>query len=211
MKRDVAFKVAEALVDHLRPACKRIEIAGSIRREKSDVKDIEILAIPDLSIIVPRAPLEFGKPIPPVHKTMLDKLVHDMEEAGDVRVEVQGDRYKRMYLNYAGIKCDLFLNIPPSQWGVQMVIRTGPSEFSHWCVTNRKRYRGALPDGYFVKHLVVWDANELDKFRMPSDPDKAIALLTETNHLSMPEEIDFLNFLKLGWIEPRDRIARWNT
>jgi DNA polymerase/3'-5' exonuclease PolX len=207
MKHDVALKAAEALVKHLRPACVRIEIAGSIRREKPEVKDIEILAVPDLTPVA-RVKPEFGKPIPPVHKTLLDKLVTEMENEGDIRLEANGDRLKKLYLNYAGIKVDLFISIPPSEWGVQMVIRTGPSDFSHWCVTRRNN-GGALLNSYFVKHQVVWIENEITKHEVPEDPNKSVAVLSEQNHLSMPEESDFLKFLDLEWIEPRERVARW--
>lgn len=206
MKYRDAFKVAEALVAQLEPVCTRIEIAGSIRRMKPDVKDIEIVAVPDLTP-VPRAKLEFGKPIPRLFNTALDKLVNAMLKDGSILLEKDGDRFKKFHLKDSNIKVDLFLTIPPSHWGVQMVLRTGSEDFSHWVVTERTR--GALPKGYFVKHQVVWINSEIDKFRIPGDPDKAIALLTESNHLSMPEELDFLRFLDLGWIEPKDRVARW--
>lgn len=208
MKHDVALKVAEALVEHFRPACVRIEIKGSISRLKPEVKDIEIVVVPDMKPL-PRAPLEFGKPIPPAHKTLLDKLVFDMKEANDILLEANGDRYKKMYLKYAGIKVDLFIVIPPAEWGVLAVIRTGPSDFSHWCVTSRK-FGGALPEGYFVKHGVVWLEMYIKKNEVPDDQNKALKLLTDTNHLSMPEEIDFLKFLGLSWIEPSERVARWS-
>lgn len=207
MKYDVAFRVAEALVDHLRPTCERIEVKGSVSRFKPEVKDVEILVVPDLTP-VPRAMLEFGKPIPPLYKTQLDKLLAEMAHDDAIRLDQSGPRKKTFYLKYAGISVDLFICIPPSQWGVQAVIRTGPSDFSHWCVTS-KRSGGALPVGYFIKHQVVWIESEIDKQDMPEDADIAIELLTDTNHLSMPEEIDFLNFLELGWIEPKERVARW--
>jgi DNA polymerase/3'-5' exonuclease PolX len=207
MKLTEALPVAQALLDHFEPACREIKIAGSLRRGKAEVKDIELVCVPNDT--PPEKPkLEFGKPIPPAHKTMLDELVHGMAQAGDVQMELNGDRLKRMYLKYAGIKCELFINVPPSEWGVQFLIRTGPSDFSHWCVTSRK-FGGALPDGYFVKHQVVWIADEISKQDMPPKAEDAVALLTDTNHLSMPEEVDFLNFLELGWLEPGERRAKW--
>jgi DNA polymerase/3'-5' exonuclease PolX len=207
MKHEAALPVAQALLDYFAPACREIKIAGSLRREKDEVKDIELCCIPDdTPPAKPRA--EFGKPIPPTHKTKLDELVHRMVQTDDIRMEANGDRYKRMFLKYAGIKCDLFINVPPSEWGVQLLIRTGPKDFGHWCVTNRK-YGGALPDGYFVKHQVVWIAEEIGKRDIPDDPKKSVALLTDANHLSMPAEVDFLNFLELGWLEPSERRARW--
>jgi len=206
MKHNDAFKVAEALVEQLRPVCERIEIKGGLSRFKPDVHDIEILVVPDLTP-VQRPMLEFGKPIPRAYNTQLDKFVDEMRKDGVIRVEADGDRYKRFSLNAVGIKVDLFINIPPSDWGVQAVIRTGPKDFSHWIVCNRPR--GPLPKGHFVKHQVVWVESEIKKHEVPENPDKAIALLTDTNHLCMPEEIDFLNFLELGWIEPKDRVAKW--
>jgi DNA polymerase/3'-5' exonuclease PolX len=38
--------IARAVVERLRPACQRIEIAGSLRRHRPMVGDIEICAIP---------------------------------------------------------------------------------------------------------------------------------------------------------------------
>lgn len=209
MKHDVALKVAEALVEHLRPACERIEIAGSIRRGKAEVKDIELVCVPDLTRVPRRAPLEFGKPVPPSYKTELDRLIGEMAAAGDVSVDLKGDRMKKLYLRYAGIHVDVFINLPPSQWGVQLAIRTGPADFSHWLVTQRK-YGGALPDRYFVKHQVVWDADKIRKSGMPEDPNKAVMLyVDEGSHVPMAEEAEFLGFCGLGWIEPREREARW--
>lgn len=205
MKHDVALKVAEGLVGHLGPACVRIKIAGSIRRLKPEVKDIELVCVPDLTVTPRRAPLEFGKPAPPSYKTELDRLIAEM--GGDVRLEANGARMKKLDLRYAGVKCDLFINLPPAQWGVQLAIRTGPADFSQWLVTQR-RHGGALPDVYFVKHQVVWDARNVDRSDVPDDPNKAVALM-EGNHVAMAEEAEFFALCGLGWIEPRERRAKW--
>ena len=206
MKHAIAMKAAEALVEQLRPVCTRIEIRGSLARLKPEVGDIEILASPNLTP-VPRPMLKFGQPIPRAYNTHLDKLVDELYKAGAIQLEKDGDRLKHFYLKEAGIGVDLFINIAPSDWGVQSVIRTGPKDFSHWIVCNRPR--GPLPQGYFVRHQVVWIESEIKKHEIPDDADKAIPLLTDTNHLCMPEEIDFLKFLGLGWIEPKDRLAKW--
>jgi DNA polymerase/3'-5' exonuclease PolX len=207
MKYSEALPVAQALRDHLQAACTRIEIAGSIRRARPEVKDIELVCVPDMSGM-PAPKLEFGKPIPKAHKTMLDASIAHMKELGDVEIKMNGERMKKFRLKYAGIWVDLFINIPPSDWGVQYLIRTGQKEFGHWCVTNRK-HGGALPDGHFVRHQVVWVESEIGKREVPDNQDKALKLLTPVNHLSMPEEVDFLNFLELGWIEPGERRAKW--
>jgi len=195
MRHDSALKVAESLVEYFRPACMRIEIAGSVRRGKPEVKDIEIVAIPDLSP-PPPPKLEFGKPPPVVYRTLLDMMVVQMASIGDIHIMKNGDRYKQIYLKYAGICLDLFLVLPPAQWGVQMVIRTGPADFSHWLVT-RKSKGGGLPDDAIVEDGVVGNRIRNEKG------------FAREGEIPMSEEIDFLKFCGLGWIEPKDRVARW--
>lgn len=41
-----AEKIAEAVVKRLRPYCKRIEVAGSVRRKKPWVNDVDLVLIP---------------------------------------------------------------------------------------------------------------------------------------------------------------------
>jgi DNA polymerase/3'-5' exonuclease PolX len=195
MRHDSAWKIAESLVEHFRPACKRIEIKGSLIRQKPDVKDIDLLVIPDLTPL-PRPRLEFGKPIPKVHKHALDKMIMEMVDGHAIYLEKFGERLKRFHLNYAGISCELYLILPPATWGVRSVIRTGPAEFSHWIVSH-KRLGGAMPDGYRVQDGAVWEGDQEED-------------LTGKIPLGFDEEKEFLEWLGLGWIEPKDRVARWN-
>jgi len=188
MKHADALKVAESLVEHFRPACERIEIKGSLCRLKSDVKDIDLLIVPDLSPL-PRPRAEFGMPLPIVHKTMLDKMIAEMQADGAIRLEKVGDHSKKFYLKYAGISVEMYLVLPPATWGVRSVIRTGPADFSHWMVT-KKMHGGALPDTYYVKDGAVWDRTFEMKFETP-------------------EEIYYFKLCGLGWIEPSERVARW--
>ena len=51
---ETAGKIAEQLKTEMSPYCRQIEIAGSIRRGKREVKDIEICAIPKWSNSLPR-------------------------------------------------------------------------------------------------------------------------------------------------------------
>ena len=46
MQLEKAEKIARKYVDLLAPFCERIEIAGSTRRKKPEVGDIEIVCIP---------------------------------------------------------------------------------------------------------------------------------------------------------------------
>ena len=197
MQHNTALKVAEALLDHLQPACSRIEIKGSIARLKPEPKDIELLAIPVPGKVTSGRP-EFGKPLPKIYPSLLDKLLDEMEQRDELYFEKDGPRYKQLWLKYAGIAVDLFLVLPPAQWGVQAVIRTGPAEFGHWMVT-RKCKGGALPDDYLVEGGVVGE-------RVRTEKGDA-----RQGEIPMPEEIDFLRFCGLDWIEPKDRRPQWGN
>lgn len=184
MERDKAVIVAERLIGWLRPACERIEIAGSVRRGKPEVKDIEIMAVPKSEAPKP----VFGQR--QVFPRMIEQVLHNMEfTRGLVEPVKGGEKYKQFWLlegKIHVIKVDLFLVTPPAQWGVQMVIRTGPAEFSQWMVTQRYK-SGALPDDYFVENGAVWDRTDA------SAP------------IPMPEEKDFFELCGLEWMDPAKR------
>ena len=126
-----AEKIASRVVEKLMPYCQRIEIAGSIRRRKSEAGDIDIVAEPK------RVPHLFGVPfwqgIPTENLGLVVK---------------NGLRYKQVLLTEK-IYLDLFIVHPLAQLGVILAIRTGSTEFSHKLVSHTPyRY---LPKEYIVK------------------------------------------------------------
>jgi DNA polymerase/3'-5' exonuclease PolX len=192
MKYDEALPIAEKLVELLILGCKRIEIAGSIRRLKPDPSDIEIVAIPDL---LPARPL-FGIPY---QSTQLGMILSSLELGDDENIKLHrclgGDKYQKYWVSIdCGrtwcIKLDLFLVTPPAEWGVLYLIRTGPSEFSHWIVTPQS-VGGGMPDGYHLEGGRIQD------------------LASRQFIYPCPDEIDFLHFCGLDWIEPKDRHPVW--
>lgn len=168
-----AKRLADQLLAELSPVCERIEIAGGVRREKPDPHDIELVAIPRMEPIKDI----FGE------RAWSRNLLNEFIESQGYFVDRGGDRYKKIVYT-PEINCDLFVVLPPAQWGVIFTIRTGPWEFSKRIVTPRK-FGGCLPSDHCVKDGAVQDAY-----------GRIIPML---------EEIDFLNFLGLGWIEPRER------
>lgn len=139
-----AENIAGEVVTLLAPMCQRIEIAGSIRRRKPEVGDIEIVAIPRM---IPDKNI-FGEVVG--EHSALDDL--DFTMLG--RVIKNGSKYKQVELN-GGIGLDLFIVTPPAQWGVLFMIRTGSADFSHRMVTQKNK-RGALPSNCKVEHGAVW-------------------------------------------------------
>lgn len=128
-----AEQLAKAIAAELSPGCQRIEIAGSIRRRKPDIGDIEICAIPKMGTDL------LGEPL----GAALDPILAELVASGRFTTLKGGDRYKQFVVNKHGIKLDLFLT-DAECWGVIFTIRTGSATFSHKLVTP-KSIGGLLP------------------------------------------------------------------
>lgn len=170
-----ARQLAEALAADLMPGCERIEIAGSVRRRKPEVGDLELVAVPK-----PRANL-FGEP---THGTLLDPILERLCERGELTNLKGGEKYKQFAV--AAPACchlDLFLTTA-DQWGLILLIRTGPADFSKRFVTQR-RLGGLLPDDLHVNGGRLWRG--------------MVALPT-------PDERGLFELAGLTWVEPWERM-----
>jgi len=139
---DAAKTEAEYIIKFLQPHCERIEIAGSIRRKKQEVGDIELVAIPK-----PKFDM-FGERIADDH----DLNYFGWETIG--RPVKNGNKFKQIAL-YSGLSLDLFIVVAPAQWGVIFTIRTGSADFSHRLVTSKK-FGGLMPSNLTVKDGAIW-------------------------------------------------------
>jgi DNA polymerase/3'-5' exonuclease PolX len=174
-------------VSLLKDNCERIEIAGSIRRQKEEVGDIELVAIP--KFVETKSNTLFGEP---VRQSLLENLLYRMEQQRIlVRRSVNGhtgwgERYKRAAFatgndpnNPWWLAVDLFIVLPPSQFGLQYLVRTGSADFSH---------------RMFAR------ANELGLHSENGAWRRADGSVVEC-----PEEADVFNVLGLDFIPPEDR------
>lgn len=140
-----AQKLSDAVRRELEPACVRIEVAGSIRRRRPEVGDIEIVAIPK------RSPSLFDDA---GGYSYLEELL-DILVGTDRLVRLKsGDKYKQFHLPKADCCLDLFL-CSADTWGVIFTIRTGPADFSRRLVTQRCK-GGLLPSDLCVRDGRIW-------------------------------------------------------
>jgi DNA polymerase/3'-5' exonuclease PolX len=125
MEISKAEKIASYWLRKLRPFCDKIEIAGSIRRQKQLVKDIELVCIPKTT---DRQTSLFGG----VDRTRVAGFANALED-DDETVIKKGDprngKYIQIYLHRHQINMDVFCAVP-NNWGYIYAIRTGPAEFS---------------------------------------------------------------------------------
>ena len=144
-----AQRIADAFLTAIRPFCERAEAAGSVRRGKAEVGDIELVVQPILTPIVGL----FGEQV-----GVQDALAGFQWSAWG-RVVKNGDRYKQILMPQ-GVALDVFIVRPPVQWGLMFLMRTGPKAFSQWIVTPRSK-GGALPSHLRVKGGAIWRDGEI--------------------------------------------------
>lgn len=144
---EAQHRAAEVLAV-LRPLCLRCEIAGSVRRKKpTDIKDIEIVLIPD-----------------PAHLAELKDAINN--RWGIPQIGAWPSKYCKIR---AMLNLDIF-TVTPETWGLLFFIRTGPAEFGQRMLTYWKTITkgGYSQDG--ILHLAdgtpVPTPEEEDVFRV---------------------------------------------
>lgn len=162
MSLPFARHLAENMVELLRPYCQRIEIAGSIRREKPTVGDIEIVLIPAMQ------PDLLGV------WSFSPGLISETLANDGFLLTKNGDHFKKAHLSNGRASFDIFLTTP-EQWGVIFTLRTGPEEFSHRIVTRRNQ-GGLLPSFLRVKEGRVWNGSVAMETPEEEDFFKAIEI-----------------------------------
>lgn len=186
MKHSLALAIARDIQAQLAPACVQIEIAGGLLRGKPDVHDIELVAQPKMSPLVTNF---FGEVMETA--SLLDERVTEMVEAGLlIYGGKKGSRYMQFYVPPSRIALDLFIVLPPAQWGYIMAIRTGPANYSQWLVTRRTK-NGALPSHLSARNGAIWEGDRQQRV------------------IETPTEASFFEVLGLPMPEPTDRIPKW--
>lgn len=137
--------IANQVVLSLIPYCARVELAGSLRRKKAMIGDIEVVAIPHQSLDF------FGNP---AGERPLDRFLVTNKE---IRLAKNGSKYKQFHFTTKSgheYQVDLFLQTAET-WGVNFMIRTGSADFSRRMVTSKNK-GGYKPNEYVVSEARVW-------------------------------------------------------
>ena len=157
-----ALRLARDASEWLRPVVQRLEIAGSLRRRREQVRDIEFVAEPHFNGDL------FGGESPLVKP--IRAVLHEMGtwvKGGERMMQVTD------LFGHEGVKLELYLVHPPAQWGSILAIRTGPYQLGEHCMS------AMWPRGYQHRrgHAVRIDTAELvptpeeaDFFRLAGVP-----------------------------------------
>lgn len=190
-----AKRLADRIVDILKPFCDRIVIAGSIRRECILCNDIEVICSPYHTVREGIGDL-FNKS----EERVIDiGFVKKVNEWNKVKGEPTG-RYTQRELP-GGVILDLF--IPQRHdWGRQVAIRTGSAFFSKVKLAARWSRMGwkGTKDGL----------RRTQQCRKGSGGwDVVPAILATQEEIILPPEFptekSFWDFLELEYVPPQDR------
>lgn len=125
MQLEQAQRIADSITERLRPYCQKIEVAGSVRRKKPVVKDIDFVLIPADRYAVDRQLMELGS------------------------VKMAGIKIARVEMD--SITIDVYYATPET-WATLFLIRTGSTQSNIRLATLAKK-RGwrlaASGDGLF--------------------------------------------------------------
>jgi DNA polymerase/3'-5' exonuclease PolX len=180
--RAMALRALELLA----PSCDRIQVAGSIRRRRPEIGDIELVCIPSIASM--SQPGLFGEQVEIDTINLLDAACREFLEDGTFTHRLDkngrrafGSKYKR--LAFEGVGLDLFSVLAPAQFGVVYLIRTGSAEFSHRLVT--PQYLGGwMSFAHYVKDGALWCGGAL---------------------LETPEEHDVFAAINRPYVDPWER------
>ncbi|GAH43204.1 unnamed protein product [marine sediment metagenome] len=131
MELERAQEIADELLKQLYPYCQRIEVAGSVRRQKPEPSDIELLCIPKYVAGVDQLDREIGA-------LMIQGIL-------GFRLNKRGSRIygpkNKLLIHINGIGVDIF-STDEQCWPVALVVRTGGKE------TNKRIATAALRKGW---------------------------------------------------------------
>lgn len=174
-----ASAIADKVLRHIAPALDRGEVAGSIRRQKPIVGDVEIVAI----------------------STQRDQLLKLLEDVGQhIKPGVPGAvpwapkaaaKYLRVRLN-EGMNLDLFL-ATPNNWGGLFMMRTGS---------------GADLDGNSFNGFVPGIFSRWKKMSGGGRMTECMPTMPSGEQLWVPEEQDFFEILEMDFVPPVQRTSK---
>lgn len=176
---DQARGIAQDIISHVRPSMDRIEVAGSIRRQKPIVGDIELVALPK-------------------DRERMVELLSDVGQfikpgvPGAIPWDPNPDaKYLRMRLP-SGANLDVFIT-SELNWGGLYLMRTGGA-----VGPDGNAFTGFVP-GMFARWKKMSGGGRMTGGQ-PTTLDGQL--------LPLREEQDFFNLLEMDFVPPEERVDR---
>lgn len=178
---DLARRVATAIVDYLRPACERIEIAGSLRRQRKSVHDIDLVVISRQKRVAAQQ-RGFFADNDTIEKPAIELKLVELLEAGKIHDLTVGNKIIRCTATKTGIPIDIYL-AKESTWATILLVRTGSKEHNVMLAQEARR-RGMI---------------------LKADGTGLISATTKKPVGAFREEAHLFRFLGMPYINPANR------
>lgn len=188
MNYEEAFEYSNEIVSLLFHYCMRIESTGALRRKEVNINSIEMIASPQIvekdsywndhttelggEIAGPNR-LEAG-----IELLARNGVLKRAQLGMGVTARKAGSPSPSYYLEYKRLPLTIHSIVPPSEWGVEFLLRTGDDDFVDFII------KRAIQRGFTLTR------GHLEKLGRP---------------FAAPEEADVLRALDLDWIEPENR------
>jgi DNA polymerase/3'-5' exonuclease PolX len=171
-----ASRLADSIYKLISPAMDRVQVAGSVRRQKPVVGDIELVGIVADENKLVKLLREVGQTIKPGVPGVVPWTPKP------------GARYIRVRLD-EGMNLDLFL-ANPDNWGGLFMMRTGS---------------GGGPDGNTFNGFIPRVFSRWKKLSGGGRMTDAMPTMPDGTQLAVPEEQDFFDLLEMDFVPPELR------
>lgn len=136
-----ARDLAERVVAQLTPYCEKIKIAGSIRRHRPEIKDIDLVVLPKTEPIKDLFGMVTG------HKRH-EGFINAINAMEKIKGDAEDGKYTQRMLE--GVKVEIAI-ASPLNYGNLVLIRTGNAEFSRMVMMHALRKGFKQKDGFLYK------------------------------------------------------------
>ena len=136
-----AMVMAAEVVQQLKPHVVRMKAAGSLRRRRPQVSDIEFVVEPRM-VQVDLFGAE-GPDLREIKRRLLE--MGEWVKGGERMMQITD------LLGRQGAKLDVYLVHPPAEWGSILAIRTGPASLGQYVVTKMRNFGYQHAGGRVVK------------------------------------------------------------
>jgi DNA polymerase/3'-5' exonuclease PolX len=191
---DKARSIALQIVDRLQPYCDKIQIAGSVRREKVFVKDIEIVALPTKVI----SEDIFGNAL---YKTITTGWRNEVCQIGKIIKGKIDGKYIQIELP-EGLNLDLFMP-DENDYYRQLAIRTGSADYSFKVIATAWKKLGWCGSDVGLRKM-----SDCIETKTPDGKSKwkCVKQDAELPPVWKSEE-DFFNWINVKMLKPCDRVV----
>jgi DNA polymerase/3'-5' exonuclease PolX len=178
MPLDEAKGIAEEVKAAIADVCESVVIAGSIRREKEEVGDIELVCVPKFAEVLKKVDL-FTEKL--VKVNLLEQRLYRMASAGDIIPSLKSNGTRKAWLGSGDaryiaaeyqevIGVDFFIQLPDRMdlYGWQLFLRTGPGDANQVMVTRRDQ-GGLKPNHLFIGEGRVVDLRDDTPMMLPTE------------------------------------------